>query len=200
MELENKSKIQLKAEKDYISGLTYKKLSEKYGVSESTIKNWRKNLAWNRANDIKSTKKGNKKGKNMAKNSRKTAMKVAMTDRQKKESLMSYETPTLEEYEAIKNDLLNQLKNNGATGQFYNDLINTYMKMYLIKNELLEDIAKRGVNVEWTNGTQKSVKRNDSLESFNKTVTQMLNILTKLKLDIPENKNINYSEENDETL
>ncbi len=33
-----KSKIQMKAEKDYLAGMTYAKLAGKYNVSESTIK------------------------------------------------------------------------------------------------------------------------------------------------------------------
>ena len=44
----NKSKIQAKAEKDYISGMTYVKLADKYNVSVSTIKTWRKKFNWTR--------------------------------------------------------------------------------------------------------------------------------------------------------
>ena len=79
----------------------------------------------------------------------------------------------------MREDLLNQLKNNGVTGLFYNDLVDVYMKMYSIKNKLILDIEERGVAVEWSNGKQISVKRNDSLDGFHKTVAQMLNILTK---------------------
>ena len=82
-----------------------------------------------------------------------------------------------------------------------NDLIDVYMKMYKIKNELILDIEERGVAVEWSNGKQTSVKRNDSLDGLHKTVSQMLNILSKLGLDIPENKNINPGKgEDDEAL
>lgn len=101
----------------------------------------------------------------------------------------------------MREDLLNQLKNNGVNGLFYDDLVDVYMKMYTIKNKLILDIEERGVAIEWSNGKQTSVKRNDSLDGLHKTVAQMLNILTKLGLDIPENKNIGSSKgEDDEAL
>jgi phage terminase small subunit len=36
------------AEKDYILGLKYKAIAEKYGVSENTVKSWRKRHGWSR--------------------------------------------------------------------------------------------------------------------------------------------------------
>ena len=40
---------QLKSiEKDYISGITYKKLSSEYNISESTLKSWKKRYNWKR--------------------------------------------------------------------------------------------------------------------------------------------------------
>ncbi|WP_300855211.1 helix-turn-helix domain-containing protein [uncultured Clostridium sp.] len=200
-----KSKIQLKAEKDYLAGMTYIKLADKYNVSESTIKTWRKKFGWTRQKGEKVLELDIKQGDFRVKNTQKTALKKGQSKRTvkklKKETLLTYETTTIEQYDAMRDDLLNQLKNNGVNGLFYNDLVDVYMKMYTIKNKLILDIEERGVAVEWNNGKQTSVKRNDSLDGLHKTVAQMLNILTKLGLDIPENKNINpVKVEDDEAL
>lgn len=200
-----KSKIQLKAEKDYLAGMTYIKLADKYNVSESTIKTWRKKFGWTRQKSEKVLELDIKQGNFRAKNTPKTTLKKGQSKRTinklKKETLLTYETTTIEQYDAMRDDLLNQLKNNGVNGLFYNDLVDVYMKMYTIKNQLILDIEERGVAVEWSNGKQTSVKRNDSLDGLHKTVAQMLNILTKLGLDIPENKNINpVKVEDDEAL
>lgn len=201
----SKSKIQVKAEKDYISGMTYVKLAEKYNVSISTIKTWRKKFNWTRPKEVKTSNLGIKKDNFMAKNRAKNAIKKVpskrATNKIKKEVLLTYDNTTLEDYEAMREDLLNQLKNNGVNGLFYDDLVDVYMKMYTIKNKLILDIEERGVAIEWSNGKQTSVKRNDSLDGLHKTVAQMLNILTKLGLDIPENKNIGSGKgEDDEAL
>ncbi|WP_298127116.1 helix-turn-helix domain-containing protein [uncultured Clostridium sp.] len=200
-----KSKIQLKAEKDYLAGMTYIKLADKYNVSESTIKTWRKKFGWTRQKGEKVLELDIKQGDFRVKNTQKTALKKGQSKRTvkklKKETLLTYETTTIEQYDAMRDDLLNQLKNNGVNGLFYNDLVDVYMKMYTIKNKLILDIEERGVAVEWSNGKQTSIKRNDSLDGLHKTVAQMLNILTKLGLDIPENKNINpVKVEDDEAL
>ncbi|MCI9110897.1 P27 family phage terminase small subunit [uncultured Clostridium sp.] len=200
-----KSKIQLKAEKDYLAGMTYIKLADKYNVSESTIKTWRKKFGWTRQKGEKVLELDIKQGDFRVKNTQKTALKKGQSKRTvkklKKETLLTYETTTIEQYDAMRDDLLNQLKNNGVNGLFYNDLVDVYMKMYTIKNKLILDIEERGVAVEWSNGKQTSIKRNDSLDGLHKTVAQMLNILTKLGLDIPENKNINPVKiEDDEAL
>lgn len=201
-----KDEIYAKAENDYVLGMTYQKLSEKYNVSTSTIKVWRKKFNWSRK-DMSILEKGSRVAKNMSdlsikkgtKNKKKTSKKTSIE--KKKTALLSYKISTPEESKAIRDDLLNQLKNNGAEGLFYTDLVDVYMNLHIVKNELFSDLEKRGVVVEWINGKQVSTKRNDSLDGVNKTVTLMVNLLTKLGLDIPENKNINPGkDEDDEAL
>jgi len=69
----------------------------------------------------------------------------------------------------IKKDLVNQLEKNGVHGNHYLDLIDDYMSMWGIKNELIKDIRERGVQVEWNNGGgQAGVKKNDSIAELNK--------------------------------
>lgn len=201
-----KDEIYEKAGNDYVSGMTYQKLSEKYNVSISTIKTWRKKFNWSREDmailekRTKVTTKGSDLAKQkVVKNKKKVTKKSSIT--KKKTALLAYKISTPEESKAIREDLLNQLKNNGAEGLFYTDLVDVYMNLHIAKNELFADLEKRGVVVEWKNGKQVSTKRNDSLDGVNKTVTLMVNLLTKLGLDIPENKNINPGkDEDDEAL
>lgn len=201
-----KGEIYEKAGNDYVSGMTYQKLSEKYNVSISTIKTWRKKFNWSREDmailekRTKVTTKGSDLAKQkVVKNKKKVTKKSSIT--KKKTALLAYKISTPEESKAIREDLLNQLKNNGAEGLFYTDLVDVYMNLHIAKNELFADLEKRGVVVEWKNGKQVSTKRNDSLDGVNKTVTLMVNLLTKLGLDIPENKNINPGkDEDDEAL
>jgi len=83
----------------------------------------------------------------------------------------------------IKKDLVNQLEKNGIHGNHYLDLIDDYMAMWGIKNELIKDIGDRGVQVKWDNGGgQTGVKKNDSIAELNKTNAQMLKILNDLDL------------------
>lgn len=85
-------------------------------------------------------------------------------------------------FETVKADLLKQLKSNGIYGEHYIDLVNTYMEMFNIKNELIKDIKERGVAIEWFNGKQRGIKKNDSISELNKTIAQMLSILNDLGL------------------
>lgn len=62
-------------------------------------------------------------------------------------------------FETVKADLLKQLKSNGIYGEHYIDLVNTYMEMFNIKNELIKDIKDRGVAIEWFNGKQTGIKK-----------------------------------------
>lgn len=83
----------------------------------------------------------------------------------------------------IKRDLVDQLERNGVCGSHYLDLINDYMSLWEIKNNLIKDIKTRGVSIEWNNGGgQKGFKKNDSIAELNKTNAQMLKILNELGL------------------
>lgn len=81
----------------------------------------------------------------------------------------------------IKNGLLCQLEKRGIEGAQYKDLVNDYMALWNIKNQLIKDIKERGVSVEYQNGqNQKGFKKNDSISELNKTNAQMLKILQEL--------------------
>lgn len=85
--------------------------------------------------------------------------------------------------ESIRQSLLKQLEENGVRGAHYIDLVEDYMSMWDIKNDLILDIRARGVNIEYQNGpSQWGTKRNDSLHELTRTNAQMLKILHDLGL------------------
>lgn len=86
-------------------------------------------------------------------------------------------------YKEIESDLRQQLKENGTYGNFFDDMIDDYMAMYVTKTLLIEDIQKRGTIVTYNNGGgQSGMKKNESVEMFNKTNAQMLKLLAELGL------------------
>lgn len=142
-----------KAYKDYILGMKYKDIAEKYSVSLNTVKSWQKRYKWTRSC---TTKKG-------CKGARVQNMGNSLANE-------------------IKQDLLKQLESNGTFGKHYEDLVGDYISLWDIKNRLIKDIKIRGVSVEWNNGKQVGMKKNDSIPELNKTSAQMLKILSELGL------------------
>ncbi|KIL06868.1 P27 family phage terminase small subunit [Clostridium botulinum] len=152
-----------KAYEDYISGMTYQKIADKYDVSLNTVKSWKKRYKWTRSCTTKKvcTKKSVQKLGNIL-------------------------------FDEIKADLLKQLESNGTYGKHYEDLISDYMSLWNIKNRLIEDIKERGVSVDWNNGKQHGKKKNDSISELNKTSAQMLKILSELELKPLPQEDDNY--------
>lgn len=141
-------KIRQSAEKDYNLGMKYIDISAKYNVSINTVKSWKQRYGWKRESI-------QKHGCN--KNS------------------MQYMGNTL--FLEIRKDLMTQLENNKTFGKHFEDLVNDYMELWNIKNNLIQDIKERGVSVEWSNGKQTGIKKNDSIAELNKTSAQMLKLL-----------------------
>ena len=157
-----------KAELDYISGMSYKEISEKYEVKLNTVKSWKRRYNWSREGTQKKVCKGS-------------------------------EVQNLgNKFEDVKNGLLNQLKANGTLGEQYIDLVETYMELFKIRNELIADIKERGVSIEWFNGKQLGVKKNDSISELNKTIGQMQSLLNDLGLKASANIHYNSGDDDDD--
>lgn len=153
-----------KAYKDYQIGMKYKDIADKYDVSVNTVKSWQRRYKWTR--DC-------------------TQKKVCM-----EKSVQDLGNNLRDE---IKEDLLNQLKENGTEGKQYTDLVEDYMSFWDIKNRLILDINTRGVSIKWKNGKQTGIRKNDSIQELNKTSAQMLKILSELGLK-PSPKGDNYDD------
>jgi P27 family predicted phage terminase small subunit len=78
----------------------------------------------------------------------------------------------------IEKDLLGQLKEKMISGEHYLDLVQDYLALWDLKNELIEDIQSEGVKVSGMHGP----KSNPSINDLNKTNAQMLRILSELGL------------------
>lgn len=84
-------------------------------------------------------------------------------------------------YKAIRKDLLDQLERNRTTGQYYCNLVEDYMDMWVAKTLSVEDVRRRGIVVEYQNGGgQCGMKKNDSVELQIKLNAQMLKLLSEM--------------------
>ncbi len=77
----------------------------------------------------------------------------------------------------IHADLLTKLKESGATGKQYEDLVNDYMRLWDTKNGLIADIEERGTKVLIETAAASNLKTNDSVPDLLKVNAQMLKIL-----------------------
>lgn len=88
------------------------------------------------------------------------------------------------EYKKIRRSLLKQLLDNNVAKDVFEDLVNDYMKLYVVKELLAADIKKNGVHLEGRDARGYiSKKNNPSVADFQKINLQMIKLLDKLKLD-----------------
>lgn len=86
----------------------------------------------------------------------------------------------------IRESLLEQLRMQNKTQEFYKDLVNDYMSHWKLKQELMMDIKKRGFRYEAINGNGvRTEKPNESVERLQKETATMLKILSDLNLKEP---------------
>ncbi|HDR4948983.1 TPA: hypothetical protein QCR51_005632 [Bacillus cereus] len=91
----------------------------------------------------------------------------------------------------IRDDLLGQMRSNGVIHGHFLDLVEDYMALWDIKNNLIADIKERGVSVLGANGF---LKKNDSINELNKTGVHMMKILNELGL-----KTVSEDDDDDES-
>ena len=84
-------------------------------------------------------------------------------------------------YRTIRSSLVDQLERSGNDTSYFLDLVDDYMKMYIIKELANADIMENGTSVEWRNSeTQYGRKKNDSVDQILKTNQQMIKLLDML--------------------
>lgn len=150
----DKNKIREKCQNEYSLGKKYKDISSKFNIPINTLKSWKKRYNWKR---------------NFIPKEEGVSQRGAIEGNNKS-------------YEKVHRNLLKQLEENETNEDRYIDLINDYMKMWNIKNELIADIEYRGAVVSWSNGKQQGEKTNDSVTQLLKVNNQMLKILSELNL------------------
>lgn len=86
----------------------------------------------------------------------------------------------------VKASLLEQLRLQNKTSEFYEDLVNDYMTYWSLKKKLTTDINKKGLRYKTINGNGIEVeKANESVVNLPKITTAMLKILNDLNLKEP---------------
>ena len=85
------------------------------------------------------------------------------------------------EYRTLKKDMLDDLEARGLAGTQYTDKVEEYMGLWCLRRMLEEDIAARGVYVEYQNGAnQRGTTDNKSVEKLVRVSSQMLSIWSAL--------------------
>ena len=86
----------------------------------------------------------------------------------------------------IKESLLEQLRLQNKTTDFYLDLVSDYMDYWSLKKKLITDIRKKGIRYDTVNGNGIKVEKpNESVTNLPKITTAMLKILNDLNLKEP---------------
>ena len=86
----------------------------------------------------------------------------------------------------IKESLLEQLRLQNKTSDFYLDLVSDYMDYWSLKKKLIADIRKKGIRYVTINGNGIKVEKpNESVTNLPKITTAMLKILNDLNLKEP---------------
>lgn len=86
----------------------------------------------------------------------------------------------------IKESLKRQLNLQNKTAEFYEDLVEDYMRYWKIKKDLIKDINDKGLRYTTVNGNGIEVEKiNESVVNLQKTTAIMLKILSDLHLKEP---------------
>ena len=88
-------------------------------------------------------------------------------------------------FREIRASLLDQLADQGADTASFIDLVDDYMSFWVIKEMTKIDIKMRGVYIKYCNGGgQYGTKENPSVAYQLKITSQMMKILSQLKLSV----------------
>lgn len=151
------------AKEMFENGKSYAEISKDLDISESTLKSWKRRCGWQRATPKIKKSQPLKKEK-----------KVATKENHQKNNVS---------VEKIKENLISQLEKRNANEEVYIDLVEDYIALWNIKNQLIDDINTRGVQVKTFNSNGQEVyKKNDSIVELPKYNTQMLKLLNDLGL------------------
>lgn len=91
-----------------------------------------------------------------------------------------------EELEQIKQDLRNQLLEQGKMGKHFESLVDDYINLEKLKRQIQADIDKNGLRIKVMTGNGfKSEKPNESVQNILKVNGQQLKILQDLELKAP---------------
>lgn len=91
---------------------------------------------------------------------------------------------TEEEMKSIADDINIQLSNLSKFGKFYDDLVNEYLYLIKVRENLKEDIMLKGIRYQFTNGNgKKQTRPNESVTNLIKVEQIMLKIINDLEIN-----------------
>lgn len=95
--------------------------------------------------------------------------------------MTAQEIKDTKKYQKIRESLLDQLERTGNLTAHFADLVEDYMKMYIVKELANADVQEHGITIEYRNSeTQYGRKKNDAVEQILKTNQQMIKLLEML--------------------
>lgn len=86
-------------------------------------------------------------------------------------------------YRNVRRSLIDQLERSGNDTPHFLDLVEDYMKNWIVKELAYRDIQERGTSIEYRNSeTQYGTKKNDNVDILLKAEQQMIKILEMLNI------------------
>lgn len=98
----------------------------------------------------------------------------------------------------IKDSLMDQLKESNKTGDYFENMVDDYIYLWELKEQLQYDIKENGLRISTINGNGIPVsKANESVQNLGKVTSSMSKVLSDLGLFEPlakttANKNNDY--------
>lgn len=101
----------------------------------------------------------------------------------------------------LREFMLAQLAERGDDTAIFKDIVNDYVALWVVKQNLIKDIAERGVNLPYKNGRyQSGFKQNESVMNLLKINTRMMKILSDLGLKTVEAESGNEDDGGDNDI
>lgn len=83
--------------------------------------------------------------------------------------------------------MISQLREKGQSTSYYEDMVNDYISMMRIRDELQSRISELGTMISYSYNGSQNWKKNDAVEQFNKITDRMVKHLDFLGLKPAEN-------------
>lgn len=81
--------------------------------------------------------------------------------------------PRTSAYKDMKNQMIDDLKAAGIHNAYFLDKVDRFMSLWVQSKTLEEDLAERGIRVEYQNGSQRGETDNKSLDRLMKVYDRM---------------------------
>lgn len=109
------------------------------------------------------------------------------TPKETNKETLTKEKQKVSKYDAIRNDLMEQLQQQNKTGKHYVDLVNHAVYLFKLKDDLQKDIEVNGIRIsQMTGNGYERITDNASIRNLNNVSAQLMRVLKGLGLDEPE--------------